>query len=210
MKTTQGALKTSDPIKQIDLTGAIMGRAASYIAKRALMGDYFILVNCKNARTTGTRAEIYNFFLARNNVKTFSNKTHGPFFPHRPDKFMEKIVWGMLPNNARGELAFSHVKCYISDIPKKDQALYATKKITPVKLDIRNTIEKTVCKSSTIEEICTRNGWSERRAGFEKGKIKKPEEVSVTFVSEKVKKIQAEMEAAALGKKTTASKPPKK
>jgi large subunit ribosomal protein L13 len=101
----------------IDATDLIMGRLASFVAKKALLVEKIDIVNCEKAIITGTRANILfeykkRFDLGRNPYK-------GPFFPRASDRIVRRAIRGMLPyKQEKGKNAFKAVMCYVG-IPEK-------------------------------------------------------------------------------------------
>ena len=142
---------------KIDLSNQVAGRIASFIAKRALMGDNLVLVNCKNALVSGNKNMVFKSFLARNNVKDFPNPAQGPFFPHRPDTFMRHFVWGMMPKGTRGREAIQRIDFYIGEIPERMASKY--KNITQKESKDASAANKK-CAMVSVNDICVRNGWS--------------------------------------------------
>src|SRR3989344_3125317 len=88
----------------IDGTNLILGRLASIVAKRALLGDEIVIVNC-------------------------GNPFKGPFFPKIPDRIVRRTIRSMLPyRKPRGREAYKRVMCYLG-IPKK----YEKEKLETIK-----------------------------------------------------------------------------
>src|SRR5690349_5223962 len=78
----------------VDVTDAILGRVASFIAKQALLGKKVIVVNCDNALVSGQRRMIINeYHISRVRGGTSLN---GPHFPKHPERLMKRTVRGML------------------------------------------------------------------------------------------------------------------
>ena len=95
----------------IDAKGAILGRMASTVAKAALLGDDIEVVNCEAAIISGNKYSLKRKWLGR---KDMGQPVHGPFFPRMPDRFVRRVVRGMLPHkNTRGKEAFERVQCHI-------------------------------------------------------------------------------------------------
>jgi large subunit ribosomal protein L13 len=111
--------KNSEPTKQvvIDATGSVLGRLASFAAKKALLGYNVIVVNCENAILTGNkRSVIKEYYLARTRGGSSLN---GPFFPKQPYRIVKRTIRGMLDyTKGRGDKAFKKVMCY-DDVPEE-------------------------------------------------------------------------------------------
>jgi len=84
----------------IDANNLILGRMASYIAKKALLGNRVDVVNCENCVIIGKKREIlgrYNKRLQR------GVHTKGPFLPKMPDRFVKKTIRGMTLQYKQGK-----------------------------------------------------------------------------------------------------------
>jgi len=100
----------------IDATNNIVGRLSSTVAKRALMGEKIDLVNCEKAVLTGKKESIFARYKER---KERGNPLKGPFLSMMPDRFVRRIVRGMLPyKQEKGKRAFKNVMCYLG-VPEK-------------------------------------------------------------------------------------------
>lgn len=95
----------------IDVSGLVVGRAASLIAQRLLAGENIVVIRAEKAVVTGSRAsvlEIYRANRARGSVRS------GPHFPRNPDRIFRRAVRGMLPHlKSRGKAAFDRLVVYI-------------------------------------------------------------------------------------------------
>lgn len=106
----------------IDGHNLIIGRAAAFIAKKALMGEKVDLVNCEAMILTGTKKNVVAKYHRK---KTMGVPSKGPFQPRRPDMFVRKIIRGMLPyKQHKGREAYKRIKCYINfpENLKKEEA----------------------------------------------------------------------------------------
>ncbi|MCK4380837.1 MAG: 50S ribosomal protein L13 [Candidatus Lokiarchaeota archaeon] len=142
-----------------DATDKILGRFCSQIAKRALLGEYIVIINAKNAIISGTKRNIHEKYLARLNISTATNPRRGPFHNRRPDTFMRRVVKQMLPRKKlRGKEALKRVNIYISDIPERFKSRY--QKLVPT--EIYNADKKRLSyynKFITLDNLCQRIGW---------------------------------------------------
>jgi len=99
----------------INASDMILGRLASYVAKKALLGEKVDVVNCEKAVLTGNRKSVLADYKRRN--ERGSRPTKGPFMPKMPDRFVRRCIRGMLPyKQEKGIKAFKRVMCYI-EIP---------------------------------------------------------------------------------------------
>jgi len=100
----------------IDAKDMIIGRMATDIAKRALMGEQIDIVNCEQAVITGRKEEILAKFRQRR-VRGIPLK--GPYFPRTSDRIVRRIIRGMLPyKQEKGRTAYKRIMCYIG-VPEK-------------------------------------------------------------------------------------------
>ena len=109
----------------VDVSGAILGRVASFIAKQAMLGKKVIVVNCDNALVSGQRRMVINeYHKARVRGGTSLN---GPHFPKHSERLFKRTVRGMLSyTQQRGLDALKRVICH-SNTPAE---YVASKKIT--------------------------------------------------------------------------------
>ena len=144
--------------KKIDATDKILGRLASQVAKRLLLGENIIIINAQNAIISGAKDNIHEKFLARLNVHTATNPKRGPFWDRRPDTLMRRVIRKMLPRKKlRGKLALKRIHVYIKDIPERFEKRY--QKIVPD--DISNCDKTRLSyykKYITLEDLCVRIG----------------------------------------------------
>lgn len=100
----------------IDAKDLILGRMASFVAKRALLGEKIDVVNCEEAIITGNKkAVLAKYQKRRNRGEPF----HGPFFPKREDRIVKRSIRNMLPfKKERGKKALKNIKCHLK-VPDK-------------------------------------------------------------------------------------------
>jgi large subunit ribosomal protein L13 len=96
----------------IDAKDQIVGRMASFAAKKALLGEKIEIINCEKAIITGSRDDVLHKYWYR--ARDMGGPRKGPFIIRLPDRFVRRIVKGMLPmNKPRGREALKKVKGYI-------------------------------------------------------------------------------------------------
>ncbi|MBI2134062.1 50S ribosomal protein L13 [Candidatus Woesearchaeota archaeon] len=129
----------------IDASNLILGRMASFAAKKALSGEEIIVINCEKAVITGRK----NSILARYRLlMDIGQPTKGPFIPRRPDLLVRRVIRGMLPRKrARGREAYKKVKCYMEMPPEIKQDSVQT--ISSADINSRST-----SKYVTVKELC--------------------------------------------------------
>ncbi|MFX0035638.1 MAG: 50S ribosomal protein L13 [Candidatus Hermodarchaeota archaeon] len=143
----------------IDATDKILGRLCSQIAKKALLGDYIVVINAKDAIISGTKKNIHDHYLAKLSISTATNPRRGPFHERRPDTFMRRVIKQMLPRKKiRGKEALKRVHVYISDIPERFKNKY--QKLVPKEIYKANKTRLSYYnKYITLENLCERIGW---------------------------------------------------
>ena len=100
----------------VNAEGLVVGRLASWIAKRLLRGDEIVVVNVEKAVITGKPKMILEHYKKKvQEWRTHYNPERvGPKVPRRPDKLFKRVVRGMLPRKKpRGRLALKRLKVYV-------------------------------------------------------------------------------------------------
>ena len=123
----------------VDGNNLILGRMASYAAKKALLGDKINIVNCEHCVIIGRKKEILDRYHKRLQRGVHAK---GPFLPRMPDRFVRRSIRGMLPHKTqKGRMAYKNIKCYIG-VPEK----FKNEKIETLKnID--------VSKTSTVDYV---------------------------------------------------------
>jgi len=137
-------------ITVIDASGLILGRLASHVAKRILNGEDIIIINAEKTIITGSKENIVGEFKTRLETKTWGSQKFAPVHARRPDRYVRRVIRGMLPwKKPRGKNAFRKLKVYIS-IPEKYKEV-TTQTILDAKKNIR--------PSMTVGELLKIFGW---------------------------------------------------
>lgn len=134
----------------IDATNLILGRFAATAAKRALLGEKVVVVNCEKAVMTGNKRDILTRYRQK---REMGQPTKGPFILRRPDMFVRRTIRGMLPyKQEKGRKAFERVMCYLG-VPEefKDKKLETIEKANIVKVP--------TLKYMAIGALCKEMGW---------------------------------------------------
>ncbi|MBD3228258.1 MAG: 50S ribosomal protein L13 [Candidatus Lokiarchaeota archaeon] len=98
----------------IDANNLILGRMASTVAKRLLLGEKITIINAEKAVISGKFHQIINSYKDRMNIRTFTNPLKGPFHARKPDRIVRRTIRGMLPwKKPRGKKAYHKLKVYI-------------------------------------------------------------------------------------------------
>lgn len=98
----------------INADGLILGRLASIVAKMLLLGEQVIIVNAEKSVISGKRRQTIDYYKERQNIRTHTNPTKGPFWFKTPNRLVRRTIRGMLPwKKARGKRAYKNLKVYI-------------------------------------------------------------------------------------------------
>ncbi len=98
----------------VDASNLILGRMATYVAKRALEGRRITIVNAERAVISGTKARVVARAKLKLKTRTLANQDKAPKHPRRPDNYVRRVVRGMLPwKKSRGKDAFRRVRVFI-------------------------------------------------------------------------------------------------
>jgi large subunit ribosomal protein L13 len=108
----------------IDANNLILGRMASSVAQRLLVGEEIKIINAEKAIISGrkdTTFERYKRYTDR------GSKEFGPQFPRRPDQIVARTVRGMIPHKKmRGREAYKKLKVYIGVPPELSKEQIST------------------------------------------------------------------------------------
>ncbi|QQG38553.1 MAG: 50S ribosomal protein L13 [Candidatus Woesearchaeota archaeon] len=100
----------------LDATDLILGRFATVVAKKALLGEEVFIVNCEKVVVTGSKKDVLGKYKWYREVGGDALK--GPFFPRRSDLVVKRTIRGMLPHKQeKGKKAFKRIRCYYG-VPK--------------------------------------------------------------------------------------------
>ncbi|MGC9098976.1 MAG: 50S ribosomal protein L13 [Candidatus Micrarchaeia archaeon] len=138
--------------KIINGEGAILGRAASRIAKMLLNGEHVAVVNAEKMLISGHEKNIIENYKQRLDLKDKANPEHSPYWSRKPDLFVKRVIRGMLPyKRPKGKKAYKLLKVYIG-VPEK----YKEKKIEEIgKKETSKMFENVI----TVKELSERLGY---------------------------------------------------
>jgi large subunit ribosomal protein L13 len=108
----------------ISAENLIMGRMASFVAKKLLEGEEVIIINAEKAVIVGNKEYIFAKYKQRVDRADIANPRKGPHFPRAPEGIVKRAVRGMLPyKRARGREALKklHVFCGVPEKYKKTE-----------------------------------------------------------------------------------------
>lgn len=119
----------------IDATDLILGRLATFTAKKALEGENVNIFNAEKAIITGNKKAIFSGYKQ---LRDIGRPEKGPFFPRKTELLVKRAIRGMLPHKReRGITALKKVKIYVG-VPEKfkNQKLETIEKINVKKIKI--------------------------------------------------------------------------
>jgi|SRR3989344_2797596 len=129
----------------IDAENLILGRMATCVAKKALLGEKVDIVNCEKAIITGSKEKIVEKYRR---IVELGGPFKGPYLTRLPDRFVRRVIRGMLPyKQGRGKEAFHRVMCYIS-VP------YELKNQKMIKLEEADISRVKSLKYMTVGDVC--------------------------------------------------------
>jgi len=95
----------------IDATDHVLGRVASFVAKKTLLGETVEIVNCDQAVITGTKVNIMHRYKAKTSR---GDPFHGPYIGRQSHMMFRRTIRGMLPRRQeKGLSAYRRIKCHI-------------------------------------------------------------------------------------------------
>jgi large subunit ribosomal protein L13 len=133
----------------IDASNLIVGRLATVAAKKAMLGEGVVVVNCEAAIISGQKQLVLNKTKEDFDRGTWAK---GPFIPKQADRYVKRVIRGMLPHKQpKGRAALEKVKCFVG-IPDnyKDQKIETIAGANASKLPNSRWV--------TIQEICKNLG----------------------------------------------------
>jgi len=107
-------LAVAQPEEIVDASNLILGRMASYVAKKALDGKSMVVINAERAVISGTKERVVARAKLKLKTRTLGNLEKSPTHPRKPDGYVRRVIRGMLPwKKTGGKDAFHRVKVYI-------------------------------------------------------------------------------------------------
>jgi len=97
----------------IDGKDLILGRLASFAAKRLLDGERVTIVNAEKVVISGERDATFNAYKDWLGTRNVANPRRGPFHLKRPEELVRSAIRGMLPfSTYRGRTAFRRLRVH--------------------------------------------------------------------------------------------------
>ncbi|MGB9708245.1 MAG: 50S ribosomal protein L13 [Candidatus Pacearchaeota archaeon] len=112
------ANKTEKPKAEIviDAENAVVGRLASFAAKKSLNGNAVAIINSEKAKIIGTPSIIINKYMAR--IRLGRGAQKGPIIRRKPSELLRRAIRGMIEyKKGKGSEAFKRIRCY-EGVPK--------------------------------------------------------------------------------------------
>ncbi len=95
----------------IDATGLVVGRLASTVAHRLLLGEEISIINAEKAIVSGLPETSLSKYQV---MRSKGSKEKGPYYPKRADMILRRTIRGMLPHKkARGRAALARLRVYV-------------------------------------------------------------------------------------------------
>lgn len=127
----------------IDATDLIVGKLATFVAKKALLGEKIDIINAEKAIITGKKEVVLARFKQKRDMGV---PLQGPYYPRQPQMMLKRSIRGMLPyKQEKGESALNRIRCHIG-VPVK----LASEKVSDVKIANASTV---TCKYVSLGEI---------------------------------------------------------
>tara|TARA_Y100001935_G_scaffold53945_1_gene44939 strand:- start:2522 stop:2950 length:429 start_codon:yes stop_codon:yes gene_type:complete len=76
------------------------------------MGDFVIIINAEKIKVSGSKEVQKKYFKHSGYIGSASLTKLDQIRRTRPEKILEKAIWGMLPKNRLGRSIFKHLKIY--------------------------------------------------------------------------------------------------
>lgn len=102
------------PEEIVDASNLILGRMATYVAKKALEGNRVTVLNAEKAIISGTKFRVVARAKQKLKTRTLGNLDKGPTHPRKPDGYVRRVIRGMLPwKKTSGKEAFHRIHVHI-------------------------------------------------------------------------------------------------
>jgi len=102
----------------VDGKDLVLGRLASFAAKRLLAGEQVTVVNAEQVVISGKREATLDAYVAWLKTRNLTNPPKGPIHLKRPEEFVRRTIRGMLPfDKPRGRAAYRRLRVHVG-VPK--------------------------------------------------------------------------------------------
>jgi len=138
----------------IDAENLILGRMATFIAKRLQEGYRVYVINAEKAVLSGEPKMVIDSYKLLLKVRTYRNPYKlGRKRPRSPIRLVKEAVKGMLPRNWRSKLLLKNLKVYVGK-PKELEGL----KVEPIKIPDAS-VERLGKKYIYLGDVAKHLGW---------------------------------------------------
>ena len=108
----------------VDAEGVVLGRLASIVAMRLRgkhkasftphmdMGDFVVVINAEKIGVSGNKESNKTYFKHSGYIGSTTFTKLDQMRRTKPERIVEKAVWGMLPKNRLGRAIIKHLKVY--------------------------------------------------------------------------------------------------
>jgi len=102
----------------VDGKDLVLGRLASFAAKRLLAGEQVTVVNAEQVVISGKREATLDAYMAWLKTRNLTNPRKGPIHLKRPEELVRRTIRGMLPfDKPRGRAAYRRLRVHVG-VPK--------------------------------------------------------------------------------------------
>jgi len=136
----------------VNAEGLVVGRMCSKVAKRLLNGEEVIILNAEKAVFSGKKK---SKVLEAHIFLEVGAPRRGPFHYRRPDRFLRKVVRGMVPYTLpKGKNAYKRLKVFMGiPLELKDQEMITFTEASSANLKGPH---------FTLGELAKEIGWNDR------------------------------------------------
>ena len=97
----------------------VLGRLASFAAKRLLESERVTVVNAEQVVVSGKKEATFDAYDAWLEIRNLTNPRKGPFHLKRPEELVRRAVRGMLPfDKPRGREAYGRLRVHVGVPPE--------------------------------------------------------------------------------------------
>src|SRR3989441_10641290 len=90
-------IAVAQPEEIVDASNLILGRMASYVAKKALDGKSMVVINAERAVISGTQERVVARAKLKLKTRTLGNLEQSPTHPRKPDGYVRRVIPGLPP-----------------------------------------------------------------------------------------------------------------
>ncbi|MCK4859770.1 MAG: 50S ribosomal protein L13 [Candidatus Omnitrophica bacterium] len=128
----------------IDATDLILGKLASFTAKKILNGEEVVIINAEKAVISGRKENIFEKYKK---LVDIGDRFKGPFISKTPDKLLKRAIKGMVPRKrAKGRESLKKLKVYTEKPKNLEGEIITVDKINKVSLKDQ--------KYVTLKDLC--------------------------------------------------------